>query len=482
MPLVETLPNSQAAPPRVWTVTQLTAQIRGLLEDEIGWVWLGGEISNLKSHNSGHVYLTLKDDGSQISAVMWRSAAARLPFRLTDGMQVIVFGRVSLYEPQGKYQIIIEQVQPKGLGPLELAFRQLREKLEREGLFARENKKPLPRFPRRIVLVTSPSGAAVRDMLQVISRRWRGVEVWVRPVRVQGDGAAQDIAAAIAEVNRLDGVDVMIVGRGGGSLEDLWAFNEEVVARAIFGSRIPIISAVGHEVDLTIADLVADRRALTPSEAGELVVPSEQEIRQELDHVASRLVRSLVERLRVSRLRVEQLAARRPFRLPFDGVHARQQRCDDLAGRLGRAVWNRFRDAEHRLARLAAARLVRSLAEQLRVCRLRVDQLAARRPFRFPFDGVRARQQRCDDLAGRLGRAVWNRFRDAEHRLARLAALADGLSPLRVLARGYSLTTAEDGRTVLRRAADIDPGQRIITRLAEGKVVSRVEERQETES
>jgi exodeoxyribonuclease VII large subunit len=407
---VPLLQSAGRSPVKVWTVAQLTAQIKDLLETEFASVWLGGEISNFKRHSSGHMYLTLKDDQAQISGVIWRSAASRLPFELHDGLEVIVQGRISVYEPQGKYQIYIEQVQPKGLGALELAFRQLREKLEREGLFASEHKKPIPRFPRRIVLVTSPTGAAVRDMLQVIGRRWRDVEVLICPVRVQGDGAAGEIAAAIAEVNRLRGVDVMIVGRGGGSLEDLWAFNEEVVARAIFASRIPIVSAVGHEVDLTIADLVADRRALTPSEAGELVVPSEQEMRECL--------------------------------------------------------------------RQAAVRMTRSLQGRLLSVRQRFDQLAARRPFRFPYDGIRQRQQRCDELAGRLTRAIWTRLRDGNHRLATLAGRTEALSPLNVLARGYSLTTRDDGQSVVRRADEVAVGDRLVTRLARGRVTSRVERTQ----
>ena len=407
VPLLET---ASRTPAQVWTVSQLTAQIKELLEGEFASVWLAGEISNYKKHSSGHMYLTLKDDAAQISGVIWRNVASRLPFVLHDGLEVVVQGRISLYAPHGKYQIAIEQVQPKGLGALELAFRQLREKLEKEGLFARERKKPLPRFPKRLVLVTSPTGAAVRDMLQVICRRWRDLEIWIRPVRVQGDGAAQEIAAAIAEVNRLGSVDVIIVGRGGGSLEDLWAFNEESVARAIFASRIPIVSAVGHEVDLTIADLVADRRALTPSEAGELVVPSEQEMRESL--------------------------------------------------------------------RQSAVRMARSLQDRLHAGRHRFDQLAARRPFRFPYDGIRQRQQRCDELTGRVNRAVWNRLRDGHHRLATLAGRTEALSPLNVLARGYSLTTREDGRSVVRSADQVAVGDRVVTRLARGRITSRVEQKQ----
>ncbi|MBI3463311.1 MAG: exodeoxyribonuclease VII large subunit [Planctomycetes bacterium] len=401
------LQSTNLAPARVWSVSELTSQIKDHLESEFTSVWLAGEISNLKRYSSGHIYFTLKDAGAQISAVIWRSAASLLVFNLSDGLEVIVHGRISLYEKQGKYQVVIDQVQPKGMGALELAFRQLRDKLDKEGLFGREHKKPLPRFPRRIVVVTSPDGAAVRDMFQVIGRRWRAVEIWLRPVRVQGDGAAQEIAAAIAEVNRLRNVDVMIVGRGGGSLEDLWAFNEEIVARAIFASRIPIVSAVGHEVDLTIADLVADRRALTPSEAGELVVPDEREIRHRLDQ---------------------------------------------LAARIGRALTERWRGAK-----------------------LRWEQLASRRTFYYPFDLIRGRQQRCDELAGRLDRAAQFRLSKANDRLARWAAALDGRSPLKILGRGYSLTTRADGRTVLKSAEEVVPGERIVTRLARGQIASRVE-------
>jgi exodeoxyribonuclease VII large subunit len=390
-------------------VSQLTSRIRGLLEEELPYVWVGGEISNLGRPTSGHIYFTLKDDRSQIRTVLWRSVRARMKFELSDGMQVIIQGRCSIYEGRSEYQLVVDQLVPKGLGALELAFRQLRERLEKEGLFAQHHKKSLPRFPRRVVLMTSPTGAAVRDMLQVIARRWKAIDVLIWPVRVQGEGAAQEIAAAIAQANRLCDIDVMVVGRGGGSLEDLWAFNEEVVARAIFASQIPIISAVGHEVDWTIADYVADLRAPTPSAAAELSVPNESEMRQYLDQSATRLARALQGRLQTARLCFEQLAGRRPFRVPLDGV-------------------------------------------------LR-------------------RQQRCDDLGGRLDRAVWNRLRDGEHRMARLAGLIQGLSPLNVLARGYSLTTRVDGHTVLRSAEQVACGEQILTRLESGSIASRVEQK-----
>jgi exodeoxyribonuclease VII large subunit len=404
----EAFQESRTRPgPPVWSVSQLTARIKGLLEDELPFVWVAGEISNLGRPTSGHVYFTLKDERAQIRAVLWNSTRMRLGFEPSDGMRVLVQGRCTIYEGRSQYQLMVDQLVPQGLGALELAFRQLRAKLEKEGLFARERKKPIPRFPRRVVVVTSPTGAAVRDIVQIISRRWKAIEVLVWPVRVQGDGAAHEIVAAITGANRVSGVDVMIVGRGGGSLEDLWAFNEEVVARAIFASRIPIISAVGHEVDWTIADYVADLRAPTPSAAAELLVPHEADIRELLQQTTRRLVGALTERLRT----------------------ATQQ----------------------------------------------FSQLSARRPFQSPLDGIRRRQQRSDDLAGRLDRAVQQRLRDGHNRVAGIAQLVEGLSPLNVLARGYSLTTRDDGHTVLRDADRVADGDRIVTRLAKGVIASRVE-------
>ena len=248
----------------ILTVAELTWRIRALLEEEFDQVTVVGEVSGLKRPRSGHLYFELKDPEARLSAVIWRSTAARLRFELEDGMEIIATGRISVYGPRGSYQLIVDSLKPKGLGALQLAFLKLREKLEKEGLFRPEAKKPLPLLPACVGVVTSPSGAAIRDILTVIARRFPPAHIVLRPVRVQGEGAAEEIARAIAEFNDWGGADVLIVGRGGGSYEDLWAFNEEVVARAIHASRIPIISAVGHEIDVTIADLVADRRALTP--------------------------------------------------------------------------------------------------------------------------------------------------------------------------------------------------------------------------
>jgi exodeoxyribonuclease VII large subunit len=333
----------EETPEKVLSVFELTSQIKDLLEGKFQAVWVAGEISNFSRPQSGHCYLTLKDDRAQIRAVLWRTAASRLRFELEDGLEVICQGSLDVYAPRGSYQLVIRQIEPKGVGALELALRKLKEKLAAEGLFDPARKRPLPRFPRRIAFVTSPTGAAVRDFLEVLRRRWRGADVLVVPVRVQGDGAAREIAAAIAAVNRFAmPVDCLVVGRGGGSLEDLWAFNEEAVVRAIHASRIPVVSAVGHEIDVTLADLVADVRALTPSEAAELVVPAAEEITLALRSQQQRLLGALRRRAMLSRARLDQLAARRMFRKPFELVHDAARRLDELSVRSLRAARRRL--------------------------------------------------------------------------------------------------------------------------------------------
>src|SRR5262245_44048327 len=283
---------------KVRSVSDLTQGVKALLEDGFASVWVAGEVSNLARPGSGHLYFSLKDAQATMRAVVWRGVALRLRFDPRDGLEVIVRGRLTVYPPRGDYQLVIEELHPRGVGAQELALRELKERLFRLGYFDPQRKKPLPRVPRRLALVTSPTGAAVRDMLEILARRWPAAEVWVVPVRVQGEGAAEEIAAAIWLLNRLrERPEVMVLGRGGGSAEDRWAFNEETVARAIHESRIPVVSAVGHEIDLTVADLVADRRALTPSEAAELVVPSREELLEGLRGVEGRLRELLVARL-----------------------------------------------------------------------------------------------------------------------------------------------------------------------------------------
>jgi exodeoxyribonuclease VII large subunit len=397
---------------KILTVGELNRQIKALVEDGFRTVWVSGEVSNLSRPGSGHLYLCLKDAEGQLRAVMWRSAALRLRFDVKEGMEVIARGRLTVYVPRGDYQLQIDDLQPKGLGALELALRQLKEKLLKLGYFASERKKPLPRFPRRVALVTSASGAAVRDMLEILGRRWPAVEAWVCPVRVQGDGAAEEIAAAIRLLNRLAAVDVMIVGRGGGSVEDLWAFNAECIAHAIFESRIPVVSAVGHEIDLTIADLVADCRALTPSEAAERVVPDRAELVQGLCHIQERMRYLLLQRL--------------------DGY------------------------------------------------KNRLDGLAERRALRLPLERIRELERRLDEGGERLHRAANQRLEQLRERLQGQAARLETLSPLNVLGRGYSLTRREADRAVIRSPDQLRPGERLVTDVAQGRIVSRVEELERT--
>lgn len=401
-----------AAAGKVISVGELTRTLKELVEQAFPWVWVAGEISNLARPSSGHIYLTLKDAEAQLRAVIYRSTALRLRFDPHDGLEVIVRGRLTVYPPRGEYQLLIEELQPKGLGARELALRQLKEKLFKLGYFDPSRKKPLPTFPKRIAFVTSPTGAAVRDMLEILARRWPHCEVCVCPARMQGDGAAQEIAAAVRFLNRLHQAntllhDVLILGRGGGSSEDLWAFNEEVVAHAIFQSVIPVVSAVGHEIDVTIADLVADRRALTPSEAATAVVPDRAELLFGLGDFAERLRTAVLERLQERRLRLEDLAGRRAFRLPLERVRDQERRLDDWSERLGRAVQRR----------LEAAR------------------------------------ERIELFAGQLA----------------------SLSPLNVLGRGYSLTRREVDQAVVRNSDQVKLGDRVVTIVEHGRIVSRVE-------
>ena len=347
--------SEQQAQPPVLSVSELTAQIKDLLEAQFTSVWVSGEISNFSRPRSGHCYLTLKDDAAQLRAVIWRTTASRVPFDLEDGQNVLCQGHVDVYPPRGSYQLVIERIEPKGIGALDLALRQLRAKLADEGLFDAERKRPLPRYPRRIAVVTSPTGAAIRDFLEVLRRRWQGVDVWVVPVRVQGEGAAQEIADAIQLVNRCrQKVDCLVVTRGGGSLEDLWAFNEEVTVRAIHDSRIPVVSGVGHEIDVTLSDMVADVRAFTPSDAALRVVPSREEVGQLLHQQRTRLITALRRRAVDARSRLDALAAQRVFRKPLERIHEAGRRLDELAARALRAARHRNADARRSADRAAA--------------------------------------------------------------------------------------------------------------------------------
>lgn len=339
---------------KVLSVSQLTAQLKSLVETRFSSVWVAGELSNFSRPQSGHCYFTLKDDAAQLRAVIWKGTAARLKFELADGLEIVCRGHLDVYPPRGSYQLVVEEVQPRGVGALELALRKLREKLAAEGLFDAGRKRPLPTFPRRIGFVTSPTGAAIRDFLEVMQRRWRGVEVLIFPARVQGDGAAAEIAAGIKLANRVTpALDVLVIGRGGGSLEDLWCFNEEAVVRAIAASRIPTVSAVGHEIDVTLADFAADVRALTPSEAAERVVPSSQDVSQLVRTIRTRIERAFANQIAAWRQRLESLASRPALARPEDAVRNLSRQVDELAIRLQTAIKSRLRDQESRLATMS---------------------------------------------------------------------------------------------------------------------------------
>ena len=430
---------------RALTVTELTERIQGVLETEFLDVWVEGEISNLKLATSGHWYFSLKDEQAQLRAVVWKTDARLVRFRPRDGMKVLARGQLRVYPPRGEYQLSVQLLEPLGKGSLQQAFEELKQKLEQEGLFDPARKRPLPMLPRRIGVVTSPTGAVLRDILRVLRSRYADIEVLVYPALVQGEGAAAEIAQGIRALNRLGGLDVILLARGGGSLEDLWAFNEEAVARAIAASRIPTISAVGHETDFTIADFVADLRAATPSAAAERVVQAKEELVARVRALDERRDGALRLRLARVRARVEAAAAHRVFAAERGRLRVLAQRTDELARRsetgLLRLV-ERGRAHERRLReRLEAFRLDR--------------QLAARRE----------RLERQRDRLAVLFRAQTERRRS---RLGRLAASLDGLSPLSVLGRGYALVFQEAQERLVRDTSEVEVGEALRIRLHKG--------------
>ncbi|MFH1189690.1 MAG: exodeoxyribonuclease VII large subunit [Candidatus Omnitrophota bacterium] len=322
--------TSESKEKQIYTVTELTKYIRQIIENSFPNIWVEGEISNFILHSSGHMYFSLKDAGSIVQCAMFRRANEKLKFKLKDGMKVICLGKISVYEPRGSYQLIVEEVEPKGVGALQLQFQQLKERLQKEGLFDPAHKVPIPHLPMRVGVVTSPTGAAIRDILNVAIRRFSNVEIIIYPVRVQGEGSKDEIAAAIRDFNALRNIDVMIVGRGGGSLEDLWAFNEEAVARAIYDSEIPVISAVGHEIDYTIADFVADLRAPTPSAAAELVIPRKEDLVNSINTNTVRLKNALVNILEALAQKLDRLSRSYALKQPLKMVEQYEQMIDDL--------------------------------------------------------------------------------------------------------------------------------------------------------
>lgn len=434
----------------VLTVSELTRDIKLNLEGTFYNLWVEGEISNLKRPPSGHFYFTLKDEGAQLPAVMFRGASRFLRFQPKDGLAVLVWGHVTVYEPRGAYQIRVERMEPRGKGALQLAFEQLKAKLQAEGLFDPARKRPLPLLPQRIGIVTSPTGAALRDICRVLQRRYPNLSVLVYPAQVQGDLAAADVAKGLQVLNRLGGFDVILVARGGGSLEDLWPFNEESVARAIAASRIPVLSAVGHEVDFTIADFVADLRAPTPSAAAEMVVRSKEQFRERVEALDRRLESGLRARMMVHGSRLERMATHRVFDAVRHGVEMKGQRLDEASYRARSLV-------EKRLAQLD--RRLRELGQRLEATRVE------RR--------LRDTKSRLERLNARLETAARSRVDDVERATGQLTAKLEALSPLAVLGRGYSLTWSARGK-LLRRALDVAEGDEVRVVLSEGALRCRV--------
>lgn len=434
----------------ILTVSRLTTLLRGVLEENFEQLWVQGEISNLSYPSSGHCYFTLKDSGAQLRCVMFKSAVKNLKFRLTDGMALIVRGRVSVYDQRGEYQLVCEYMEPAGIGALQTAFVQLKEKLALDGLFDEAHKMSMPLFPRKIGVITSPTGAAIHDILHVLKRRFASLDVLLYPVRVQGEGASLEIARAIDEMSRLAEVDVVIVGRGGGSLEDLWAFNEEVVARAVYRSKIPVISAVGHETDWTICDFVADLRAPTPSAAAELVISSADELRYQIEALAYRLRRSLETLLASYDHRLGGL--RRALHDPRTMLGHLAQRMDDLGGRLDMGLSIAVSRRRDRFERLQAALLYSDPKVMVDALRQRLELLS-----------VRAEHS----LSQRL-EAVRQEFGDNSARL-------EVLSPLKTLARGYAIATHGAAGAVVIDAGSVAVGERLLLKLYNGQLQCRVE-------
>jgi exodeoxyribonuclease VII large subunit len=434
----------------VLTVSELSARLREVLEERFPAVWVEGEISNFKLYTSGHAYFTLKDETAQLRCVLFRNRGRRIRFEPTDGLHVLAFGSVEVYAPRGEYQLVVELLEPRGLGALQLAFEQLKERLQREGLFDPARKRSLPRFPRKIGIVTSPTGAALRDMLRVIGRRFGEIHIVIAPARVQGEGAAQEVAQSVRELNALGGVDVIIVGRGGGSLEDLWAFNDEMLARTIVASKVPVISAVGHEVDVTIADFVADLRAPTPSAAAELVVREKQAVADSVAHLGRRLTAVMRRRLARERERLETARRRRVLTDARRPLRDLERRVDDATARLRRAMAAAVRHAAHRVE-LAA----RSLRAQSPVARTAADR------------------RRLTDLSARLDRGLARQLDRARHRLGGSVGRLHSLSPLAVLARGYSLTRLPSGE-IVRSARQVGAGDAVTVLLDRGSLACRV--------
>jgi exodeoxyribonuclease VII large subunit len=449
--LVSTLPKKPPEQAEIWTVSQITRKVKGLLETEIGSVWVSGEISNWRVSPAGHAYFTLKDERSQLSAVIFRGKLNKLRFEPEGGLEVIVRGMVSVYEQRGAYQIICDDMQPKGMGALQLAFEKLKKKLDAEGLFDDTLKKALPVLPRRIGVVTSPTGAAIRDILNVLGRRFAHAHIILYPARVQGDEAAPEIVEGIEALDAW-GVDVMIVGRGGGSMEDLWPFNEEAVVRAIHAAETPIISAVGHEIDFTLSDFVADLRAATPSAAAELVVQEYASLVESVRGLRQRMVSAVGRDVERARTRLDRQQGSFVFSRPEEMTRQRRQRCDELRLSIDRALRDQVEQARHRVQKATEKIRLLSPANQTRRAALSLASLRTR--------------------LDTSGRATIQRARAT---FQPLVAQLDALSPLAILSRGYALGWKLPENELIRDAGALKPKDKIRLRFGEGSATAIVE-------
>jgi exodeoxyribonuclease VII large subunit len=444
--------GNESTQERIYSVSELTQEIRALLEGKFDYIWVEGEVSNFRVPASGHFYFTLKDPNAQIRAVMFRGQNQLIRFLPEDGLQVICSGIVSVYEPRGEYQVVVELMEPKGMGALQLAFEQLKERLEKEGLFDPAHKKPIPFFPQRIGIVTSPTGAAIRDILKVIHRRFANVHLLINPVRVQGEGAGEEIDRAIREFNQLKNIDLLIVGRGGGSLEDLWAFNEEVVARAIYDSRIPIISAVGHEVDFTIADFVADLRAPTPSAAAELAVRDKEKLRLDIEALQERQDRAIRRGLEILRSQLDLY--RKVLGDPRIRLRDCLQRVDEL--------WSRLTYTVSQLL----------LRKQQSVVKLEKEvQLLS------PLSQIEGWRNSLSQFRQALGSAIIYYLKLNRQRLSVRVEKLNSLSPLAILKRGYSITRKELSGEIIKSAGQVSLKERLRVKLFKGELTCSVEKK-----
>ncbi|MHB8482740.1 MAG: exodeoxyribonuclease VII large subunit [Nitrospiria bacterium] len=434
---------------KVYSVTELNLYIKNELEKTFSHVWLEGEVSNLRVPQSGHCYLTLKDEGGQIKAIIFKSALRSLKFTPKEGQHLLCRGRITVYEPRGEYQIVLESVEPKGIGALQLAYEQLKEKLRLKGFFEQVHKKTIPSFPQKIGIITSPTGAAIRDMLQIIQRRHPAVDILINPVPVQGEEAAPAIARAIDEMNEIGGIDVLIIGRGGGSLEDLWAFNEESVAEAVFKSKIPVISAVGHETDVTISDFVADLRAPTPSAAAELVVKNHIELIEKIHLAQSRLFHACQRSLTAWYRDIEGMKKRliNPKRM----IENRFQRFDDLTGRLS----------------IAAARTVAGRKNVFEGILKRLD-------YQNPSQKLKKFREQILFLFERLVQQIRHETVFKKKGIETLISQLNTLGPLEILRRGYSITRKLPEQAILKSSQSVRQDDLIEILLAEGKIIARV--------